>query len=77
MFLQNPENLPVEKLTLSVTNAGVVREIKALVSNDLNNIVQHCLSGKSFGQEPNIYGICGLFWSHLTKSANTLVTPLV
>ncbi|KAJ8712099.1 hypothetical protein PYW07_004941 [Mythimna separata] len=26
----NPENLPVEKLTLSVTNAGVVQQIKAL-----------------------------------------------
>lgn len=31
-FLQNPDNLPVEKLTLSVKNAGVVQNIKALVS---------------------------------------------
>ncbi|PZC71161.1 hypothetical protein B5X24_HaOG214015 [Helicoverpa armigera] len=26
----NPDNLPVESLTLSVTNAGVVQQIKAL-----------------------------------------------
>lgn len=48
LYFQNPENLPVERLTLSVSDAGVLRKIKALVSGLsiflLNNLVQYSVA---------------------------------
>lgn len=48
VLFQNPENLPVENVIISVSNAGVVQNIKALVSCNITSqflgipIFVHC-----------------------------------